>query len=103
MSLKHQRLFVYGDLRKGKPGHSRLGNARFMGNVKTMPGYYVSPIGEDKLPMLTFYGGPSSVDGELYELLPGQLEKIDRYEDKRYTRSYVALSDWTSAHAYVMP
>lgn len=72
------RLFVYGTLRRGEPGHALLGAARLLGEAVTEPAFTLVDMGE--YPAIV-EGGDTAVVGELYEVEDALLVELDRYED----------------------
>lgn len=100
------RLFVYGDLRRGQPGHGVLEkvNARFVRRVRTGRGYALVSAdhgGRGLVARLSPTGGPG-VDGEEYLLKPSDLPTVDAHEDAMYTRTWIRLEDGSTAWAYVV-
>tara|TARA_Y100000310_G_scaffold274863_1_gene291143 strand:- start:43 stop:417 length:375 start_codon:yes stop_codon:yes gene_type:complete len=90
-------LFVYGTLRDGEKNHHMLEDAEFLGN-KTLPGFVrtkgagpaIIPGDEDDF-----------VEGELYQVEPEALEKIDEYEGEEYPRELAILDDESEVNVYV--
>lgn len=72
------RLFAYGTLRHGEPGHALLGGAPLLGVAATAPAFTLVDMGE--YPAIV-EGGSTAVIGELYEVDPALLVELDRYED----------------------
>lgn len=100
------RLFVYGDLRRGQPGHGVLEkvNARFVRRVRTGRGYALVSAdhgGRGLVARLSPTGGPG-VAGEEYDVAAAELPRVDAHEDAMYTRTMIRLDDGSSAWAYVV-
>jgi gamma-glutamylaminecyclotransferase len=89
-------LFVYGTLKRGQRHHGELGGARFAGVALTSPEYRLLDLGA--YPALT--RGGRSIDGELYEIDPRALERLDEFEGDAYVRGEVRLADGRSAQTY---
>lgn len=94
-----ERLFVYGTLLSGEPGHSVLAAARFLGEARTAPRYTLVELG---VHAGLLEGGTTEVVGEVYELDRHQMLASDKHCDhpSRFHRALVALSDGTQAYAY---
>jgi gamma-glutamylcyclotransferase (GGCT)/AIG2-like uncharacterized protein YtfP len=87
-------LFVYGSLKRAGRHHDELENARFLGEVETVPGYALEPLGE-YLALVARPGDRGRVKGELFELSetdPSLLAALDEFEGDAYVREEVALS-----------
>ena len=98
-----QRLFVYGTLLKGEEAEEQMRGAWFIGPMRTLGGYTlitrdVDYIGIVRRPQLP----ENFVVGELYDVTPDHLLRLDRYEDLRYERLIVGLQDWACAWAYCL-
>jgi gamma-glutamylcyclotransferase (GGCT)/AIG2-like uncharacterized protein YtfP len=70
-------LFVYGTLMRGERNHRTLRGARFAGEVQTLARYTLLDLGG--FPALQ-EGGTSVVKGELWEVPPDVLARVDRLE-----------------------
>jgi gamma-glutamylaminecyclotransferase len=94
-------VFVYGSLKRGFRHHGELEGAGFRGRVRTAGGYRLVLVGE--YPALVA-AGEETVEGELYEVLPEQLERLDAFEGcpEMYQREAIRLEDGSRAQAYVM-
>jgi len=92
------RLFVYGSLRRGAENHHELGDAVFVGVVRTTARYGVVRLGA--YPALV--PGSTSVVGELYELAPASLPALDAFEGPGYRRAIVQLEGESDAEAYFL-
>jgi len=100
------KLFVYGDLRRGQPGHGvleRRSAARFLGPVRTGRGFRLRAIdgGRGMYAALASVGGPG-VLGELYEVDADALAATDAHEDAQFHRSPVLLDSGAKAWAYLV-
>jgi len=73
------RLFVYGTLMRGGPRHPVLAGQRFLGEVRTRPGYALLDLGD--YPGLVPHGPAGlSVRGEWYEVEAGLRPCLDEIE-----------------------
>lgn len=96
------RIFVYGTLLQEESNHHLLAGARFLGTGATEPEYSLVDLGP--YPAMIPYGR-SSVVGEIYEVSPEILEKIDELEGhpEWYRRTSIRLvSDDAATETYVM-
>ena len=99
------KLFVYGDLRRGQPGHRVLErhNARYLGPARTGRGFRLRDAdgGQGMYAALAPVGGPG-VAGELYEVDADALAATDAHEDAQFHRSPVLLDSGAKAWAYLV-
>ena len=72
------KLFVYGTLRRGEPGHALLRGAPLLATARTEPAFTLLDMGE--WPAL-IEGGSTAIAGELYEVDESTMLELDRYED----------------------
>lgn len=102
-----QQLFVYGSLMRGGEAHAQLGAARFLGRRETVTGYAILLLVQ--APNETVSGlaragrTDESVIGELYDLSPEQLGKLDDWEDPAYDRQAIELSTGELVWSYCLP
>jgi gamma-glutamylcyclotransferase (GGCT)/AIG2-like uncharacterized protein YtfP len=94
-------LFVYGTLMGGQANACELAGATFLGAARTAAVYTLYDLGP--YPGLCA-GGGTSVTGELYQLAPGQLGRLDDFEEHPtlYCRTPIALADGRGALAYLL-
>jgi gamma-glutamylaminecyclotransferase len=94
-----ERLFVYGTLMQGEPGHGVLSGARFVGAARTQARYTLVELGAHA-GLLDEGGG--AVVGELYELDRRGMLACDKHCDHpaRFHRDWIQLDDGTRAYAY---
>lgn len=90
-------LFVYGTLRDGEKNHHMLEGAEFLGN-KVLPGFVRT---EGAGPAIIPGDKDDHVKGELYQVGPEALEKIDEYEGDEYPREIAFLEDESEVNVYV--
>lgn len=95
------RLFVYGSLLTGEPGHNLLEGSTLLGLARTAPQFYLVDLGQYAA---LVPGGTSSVVGELYSISAQMRRRIDveRQVPVLFERRPVALDDGTEVDAYVM-
>ncbi len=96
-----ERLFVYGTLMSGEPGHGVLAGARFVGAARTQPRYTLVELG---VHAGLLESGSAEVVGEVYELGRHQMLACDKHCDHpaRFHRALVELSDGSPAYAYLV-
>lgn len=96
-----ERLFVYGTLMSGEPGHDVLAGTRPLGAARTAPRYTLVELG---VHAGLLDGGNGEVVGELYELDRRQMLVCDKHCDhpSRFHRAEIELSDGTRAFAYLV-
>jgi gamma-glutamylaminecyclotransferase len=94
-------LFVYGTLMAGQANAAELAGATFLGAARTAAGYTLYDLGP--YPGLCA-GGATAVSGELYQLSPGQLDRLDEFEEHPtvYRRTPISLDDGRAALAYLL-
>jgi gamma-glutamylaminecyclotransferase len=91
-------LFVYGTLMRERENHAELRGARFVGVARTAPAYAVAHVAG--YPALV--PGKSEVDGELFDVDPPLLERVDAFEGSAYRRGIVVLDGGRRAEAYLL-
>ncbi|APR79404.1 Hypothetical protein A7982_04751 [Minicystis rosea] len=96
-----RRIFVYGTLLHGEPGHRFLADARLVRAVITTPAYELVDLGP--YPALV-PGGTTAVHGELYVVPFAQLAALDEYEGHPdfYRRQAIHLAGGGRAEAYLL-
>ena len=94
-------LFVYGTLKHGQRNHSLMRESRFLGEAVTEPRYTLLDMGS--FPGM-IAGGTTAVHGELYEVGPELLARLDRHEGvpRFYMRTPVLLSVGDFAESYIL-
>lgn len=94
-------LFVYGTLKRGQRNHFLMREARFLGEAVTAPLYTLLDLGSfpGMIP-----GGTTAVHGELYEVGPELLARLDRHEGvpRFYVRVLIPLTDGIFAESYFL-
>lgn len=85
------RLFVYGSLKRGGRHHAELSCAVFLGETETAPGYSLEPLGA-YFALVAADGADARVTGELFEVDPAELPRLDAFEGPDYERREVLLS-----------
>lgn len=94
-------IFVYGTLRMGMAASARMKGAKYVGSTRTTHGYALGMYGD--LPGMIYTGEHAQVVGEVYLVTPAHLAHLDAYEDSRYLRDYVTLSNGVQVRAYLLP
>lgn len=84
------QLFVYGSLKRAGKHHDELKGAEFLGEVSTLPGYALEPLG-DYLALIES-PGTGRVAGELFEVSHSLLRALDQFEGDGYARGQVTLA-----------
>ncbi len=82
------RVFVYGTLRRGQRYHRLLEGARFLGMHRTADRYTMVHLGA--YPGV-IGGGRQAIVGEVYQIDPAMLARLDRLEDcpREYRRQLI--------------
>ncbi len=93
-------LFVYGTLRRGEPNHAQIKGARFVGPARTAARFTL--MEKDGFRALVA-GGVDAASGEVYEVDPSHLSRLDEFEEhpRIYTRTAIPLEDGRRAEAYL--
>ncbi len=101
MEARRCRLFVYGSLLEGHPGHALLEHAERVGVAQTEPEYELVDLGAyaGLVPL-----GSTAVKGELYIVDLETRARIDRERQVPilFERSLVRLAGGDEAESYVM-
>ncbi len=94
-------LFVYGTLKRGQRNHGLMREARFLGETVTEPRYTLFDLGS--FPGM-ISGGNTAVQGELYEVGPELLARLDRHEGvpRFYVRKKLLLDNNIYAEGYLL-
>jgi gamma-glutamylaminecyclotransferase len=85
----------------GESNAAELGGAAFLGAARTAPSYTLVDLGD--YPGL-LSGGATAVAGELYQVAPPHLDRLDVFEEHPdvYRREAVSLADGRPALAYLL-
>jgi len=96
--LIRPRVFVYGTLRRGGSNHGLLRTSRRLGEFVTPPVYRMLDLG----PFPGVVDGEHAIRGEVYEVSPAVLRRLDALEDhpRRYRRR-VLQTPWGRAWIYI--
>ena len=95
-------VFVYGTLLRGESNHDVwLAAARFIGTDRTEACFTLFSLGE--YPALV-HGGEQSVPGEVFEVSPAQLARLDELEECPgfYDRQWIRLASGREAWVYTL-
>lgn len=94
-------LFVYGTLKRGQRNHLLMREARFLREAVTAPLYTLLDLGSfpGMIP-----GGTTAVHGELYEVGPQLLARLDRHEGvpRLYIRALIQVVGNALAESYLL-
>lgn len=96
----NRHVFVYGTLQGSEPNHRMMAGARFVREARTAPLFTLLDLGP--FPALR-EGGSTAVRGEVYEVTPEHLARLDRFEGvpRLYERAEFRLDRDDVAEAYV--
>ena len=93
----HFLLFAYGSLKRDHSNHHELGEARFVAEARTVPGFALRVL--SGYPLLV--PGTSAIRGELFELPARQVAALDAFEGLPYQRREIDLEGGGRAIAYL--
>lgn len=94
-------VFVYGALRRGGSANHIMNGCEFIESVKTGEGYELAKM--DDLPGMVYTGRAAQVLGDLYNLNTAQMQRLIKYEDKRYRLDKIPLEDGRWAKTFLLP
>ncbi len=96
------RVFVYGSLLRGLGNHRLLEGSRFIAADRTRPTFTLFDLGS--FPGMVA-GGDTAVAGEVWEVDPQTLERLDRLEGhpRFYQRTAIVLASRRHAETYLLP
>lgn len=102
MSGPFIRVFVYGTLRGGESNHHLLGQSAPVAFTRTEAAYELVSLGAYPA-MLA--GGTTAVVGEVYEVDPFTLARLDELEEHPhfYQRQTIRLENGEEVMAYLLP
>ena len=98
-----KRLFVYGTLLEGQPGHNRILPGKTpLEHTWTRERAYMMVTARSKDFPYVFRGGNCRVKGEVYALTCSEMTELDVYEDypRLYGRQVVLLESGEPAEMY---
>jgi len=81
-------IFVYGTLRRGGSNHFRMEGAEFLSAATANGRLYRI----DWYPGLVLDAAADGVTGEIYQVSPGMLDELDRFEGPEYRRVRVEVN-----------
>jgi gamma-glutamylcyclotransferase (GGCT)/AIG2-like uncharacterized protein YtfP len=97
------RFFICGSALRGQPDHANLGDARFLGEVRTAPRYRLHSVRDQHPGIYEVAEGGISIVGELYEFTPEQHEHLMANEPPDLYEDEVELEDGSTASAMIYP
>lgn len=94
-------LFVYGTLKRGQRNHHLMRDGRFLGEAVTAPQYTLLDLG--LFPGM-IAGGSTAVHGELFDVGPDLLARLDRHEGvpRLYVREVLCLASGGLVSTYFL-
>jgi gamma-glutamylcyclotransferase (GGCT)/AIG2-like uncharacterized protein YtfP len=100
-------LFVYGSLRKGLQNHPLLEQATYIGEYTTQTSYIMIGTKSKSFPYLIKGHtlptlAPTPITGELYDIPPTLIERLDALEDNPYTYTRQLISHDPPIEAYIV-
>lgn len=83
------KIFVYGTLKSGFSANHYLSNSRLMGKAVTRPRYRIYSHGW--FPMLNQVENGIGIHGEVWQVSPDDLRRIDCYEGPGFEKKPIEL------------
>ncbi|MEO6912519.1 MAG: gamma-glutamylcyclotransferase [Candidatus Baltobacteraceae bacterium] len=97
------RFFICGSALRGQPDHANLGDARFLGAVRTKPNYRLHSVRDEHPGVYEVLENGVSIAGELYEFTPEQHTHLISTEPPDLYEAPIQLEDGSSVHAMIYP
>jgi len=97
------RFFICGSALRGQPDHQNLGDAKFLGEVKTAPHYRLHSVRDQHPGIYEVPEGGISIAGELYEFTPEQHTHLMANEPPDLYEADIVLDDGSTASAMIYP
>ncbi|MGH8165175.1 MAG: allophanate hydrolase-related protein, partial [Rhodanobacteraceae bacterium] len=97
------RFFICGSALRGQPDHKNLGEATFLGEVRTAPRYRLHSVRDEHPGIYEVDSGGVSIAGELYDLTKEQHARLLATEPPDLYEAQIVLDDATSANAMIYP
>ncbi|HLW37812.1 MAG TPA: gamma-glutamylcyclotransferase [Candidatus Eremiobacteraceae bacterium] len=98
------RFFICGSALRGQPDHKNLGDARFLGEVRTAPRYRLHSVRDEHPGIYEVQSGGVSIAGELYEFLtPEQHAHLVATEPPDLYEAPIVLEDGSRVNAMIYP
>ncbi len=97
------RFFICGSALRGQPDHKNLGNAKFLGEVRTAPLYRLHSVRDQHPGIYEVESGGISIAGELYEFMPEQHKHLLENEPPDLYEAPIVLEDGSSVNAMIYP
>ncbi len=97
------RFFICGSALRGQPDHKNLGDAKFLGEVRTAPRYRLHSVRDQHPGIYEVDSGGVSIAGELYEFTPEQYKHLMANEPPDLYEAPIVLNDGSTVSAMVYP
>jgi len=101
--MKAMRFFICGSALRGQPDHQNLGDAKFLGEVRTAPKYRLHSVKDQHPGIYEVESGGISISGELYEFTSEQHAHLMANEPPDLYEAPIALDDGSTASAMIYP
>ncbi len=97
------RFFICGSALRGQPDHGNLGDATFLGEVRTAPKYRVHSVRDQHPGIYEVASGGVSIAGELYEFTDAQHRALLDSEPPDLYEAPIELEDGSNVNAMIYP
>jgi gamma-glutamylcyclotransferase (GGCT)/AIG2-like uncharacterized protein YtfP len=97
------RFFICGSALRGQPDHKNLGDAKFLGEVRTAPRYRLHSVRDEHPGIYEVDDGGISIAGELYEFTDAQYRHLLETEPPDLYEAPIQLEDGSSVNAMIYP
>jgi len=99
-----RRVFICGSALRGQPDHQNLGEARFLGEARTLPLYRLHSVQNGWHPgIYQVEADGISIPGEVYEMTLEQFDYLARNEPPHMAPVEVPLVGGETAIAFLYP
>lgn len=97
------RFFICGSALRGQPDHKNLGEAKFLGEVRTAPKYRLHSVRDQHPGVFEAESDGVSIAGELYEFTDEQHEHLLANEPPDLYEAPIELEDGSMVNAMIYP
>lgn len=97
------RFFICGSALRGQPDHKNLGEAKFLGEVRTAPKYRLHSVRDQHPGVFEDESDGISIAGELYEFTDEQHEHLLASEPPDLYEAPIELEDGSMVNAMIYP